>query len=415
LAQVVPFFDVSRFAIVFRGGMFAEPLVSRGKKKKGKDGVDGIDGNAAGKNHKKAIQRAARSQRKAGGLTRGSLYEVEELGELYAHGEEGIAAAPKEDAHSSEDDSELDASDGVKADSPAVVSTSRQSPVTGLVEASVPSGLVDDEELQRIEDGLRRQLRAWASDPSLPLDEQKRLVRQLLAQWHPDKNQHIDAVATRVFQFIQDEVNCIIAEVAKASDKALKKEAEASERRAQRAAEKSAKASALRSAREDRRQQKKKGATKDDAEEQTQDWRQQELHQQQQQQQQDPSVLDEDADLKSLQGEWSLVVGHGPATTSYLRPWPRSHLTLTPCPIAARSGEVLLFGGEAYDGRELTFFSDMYRLNLHGADATKPLPWEKIYSSVPSIPGPEPRSSHQAVAWEKHFWRGVVQSRSTTV
>lgn len=98
------------------------------------------------------------------------------------------------------------------------------------------------------------------------------------------------------------------------------------------------------------------------------------------------------------------MIGHGPATTAHLRPWPRSHLTLTASPMDTASGEMFFFGGEAYDGRELTFYSDLYRLNLHSAEPGEVLPWEKMYSSVPLIPGPEARSSHQAVTWDKFLF-----------
>merc|ERR1712232_645105 len=100
----------------------------------------------------------------------------------------------------------------------------------------------------------------------------------------------------------------------------------------------------------------------------------------------DAPQRDEDGDEGKCGEEFSLVVGHGPATTPYLRPWPRSHISLNLSPIDTRTGEMLLFGGEAYDGRELVHYSDLYRLNLNFAEPDKILPWEKLYSSVPLIP-----------------------------
>ena len=45
----------------------------------------------------------------------------------------------------------------------------------------------EDPEIEDIKRGLRTQLMSWARDPGMPLEEQKRMVRQLMAQWHPDK------------------------------------------------------------------------------------------------------------------------------------------------------------------------------------------------------------------------------------
>eukprot|EP00448_Togula_jolla_P022950 CAMPEP_0170584514 /NCGR_PEP_ID=MMETSP0224-20130122/8724_1 /TAXON_ID=285029 /ORGANISM="Togula jolla, Strain CCCM 725" /LENGTH=674 /DNA_ID=CAMNT_0010907943 /DNA_START=80 /DNA_END=2101 /DNA_ORIENTATION=- len=241
---------------------------------------------------------------------------------------------------------------------------------------------------------IREQLRSWAADPNLPLEEQKRNVRQLLAQWHPDKNQHRDSSATHVFQFIQEEVNRILSEQTHASVQASKEEqrkAQARERKAQREAERAAKTSALESARVEkqlRKQGKSKGRASEDF-------------------QPEPrakakapcSKKGQDEGESGPQQEFSLVIGHGPATTAHLRPWPRSHFSLTPGLLDSRSGEMLMFGGEAYDGRELTFYSDLYRIDLHQVHEDRALPWEKLYSSAPQIFGPEARSSHQSVAW----------------
>jgi len=241
----------------------------------------------------------------------------------------------------------------------------------------------DDAEVCEIEAELRLQLREWATDSTMPLEEQKRQVRQLLAQWHPDKNRHIHAVATRVFQFIQEEVNRIVTEMSAEANKAAEKEAGLREARAIRAAEKSAMASALKAAREEK--QRQKGGSQSAAESKA------------------AEATTEDK-LGDGEAEWSLVVGHGPATTEYLRPWPRSHFTVHLTPLPAREGEILMFGGEAYDGREVTFYSDLYRLDMRHVEAGKPLPWEKLYSAAPFLEGPEPRSSHQVVVWDQHLY-----------
>eukprot|EP00931_Biecheleriopsis_adriatica_P047224 TRINITY_DN27193_c0_g1_i1.p1 TRINITY_DN27193_c0_g1~~TRINITY_DN27193_c0_g1_i1.p1 ORF type:complete len:824 (+),score=211.59 TRINITY_DN27193_c0_g1_i1:199-2472(+) len=238
----------------------------------------------------------------------------------------------------------------------------------------------DDEETADIKKGIRAQLLGWANDPGMPLDEQKRCVRQLLAQWHPDKNRHIGSVATRVFQFIQEEVSRIVSSIGEEADKAARKEAEARERKAQRSAEKSAKAAALEAARREKRQKQRTG-----------------------EEEAAPDVEDEE-DGRHHDQEWSLVIGHGPATAAFLRPWPRSHFSLLMSPVAERRDELLLFGGEAYDGRELTFYSDLYRLDMGKIEDDVPLPWEKLYSAVPMIPGPEARSAHQALAWDKYLY-----------
>ncbi|CAE7712486.1 SACS, partial [Symbiodinium sp. CCMP2456] len=124
-----------------------------------------------------------------------------------------------------------------------------QSSPKRLPEASVDEE--SDEEIKDIKSGIRSQLLSWAKDPGMPMDEQKRCVRQLLAQWHPDKNRHIGPTATRIFQFIQEEVERIVAQLGAAADAAARRQADAAERKAQRSAEKSAKASALEAARQE--------------------------------------------------------------------------------------------------------------------------------------------------------------------
>jgi len=52
----------------------------------------------------------------------------------------------------------------------------------------------------------------------------------------------------------------------------------------------------------------------------------------------------------------------------------------------------------------VTFYSDLYRLDMSLVEASRPLPWEKLYSAAPFLEGPEPRSSHQAVVWDRYLY-----------
>jgi len=363
--------------------MYAGPSASRGKSKKSTR----EDAAAVGEGKKK-LQRETKAQRKAGGVSRGRNYDVEELGGFYGRGDADIAVASDGEPSAAEEESDSSSAAEMVADAAPIAAAAERPKVFFTPPArSDESG---DDELREIEDGLREELRAIATDPGMPLDEQKRCVKQLMAQWHPDKNRHMHAAATRIFQFIQAEVNTILAELSRASDGLEKKQAEREARQAQRAAEKSAMASAVQAARKDKQATKtekktrRKQATEDDEEEIDEK----------------PSTVE----VEEKAQEWSLVIGHGPATTTHLRPYPRSHFSLVATPVESRGAEILVFGGEAYDGKELTFYSDLYRLNLSCAEADRVLPWEKLYSSVPTIPGPAARSSHQAVLWEKFVY-----------
>lgn len=429
--------------------MFAEQSASRGKQKKsagneqpagngGRGGRSG--GETGGGGDKRSIQKATKAQRKSGGMKRGGDYEVEDLGALYSQGLEAQTAKSsgsrgagskrreepkgrggwrsKEESDSDdaeeeeEEEAEEEESEDEEEEEVPVPSKrkkaggsvlSRRSQQESSSSTALPPDIAeaDKEDIIAMQDSIREQLRIWVSDPGMTLDEQKRQVRQLLAQWHPDKNRHMSIVATFIFQWIQEEVNRIIAEVHGAAQDTLRKEAEYQERRAQRAAEKSGTAAAMSQSREDK--QKRKQTHKGHTGEELPQPGGKPLQYNAQSPGDDDDDEEPDTD-KVKSAEWSLVIGHGPATTPFLRPWPRSHFSLTLSPLASRSGELVLFGGEAFDGRELMFYSDLYRLNVHGVDPSKPLPWEKIYSSVPLIPGPEPRSSHQVVAWGEHLY-----------
>ncbi|OLP99088.1 Sacsin [Symbiodinium microadriaticum] len=176
--------------------MFAEPSASRGKKKKETREVDGSD--------KKEVQRATRAQRRQGGLRRGADYEVEDVAASCVPVELAEAKASSEDEDEEEEEEEEEAETSPKR----------------LPEASVDEE--SDEEIKDIKSSIRSQLLSWAKDPGMPMDEQKRCVRQLLAQWHPDKNRHIGPTATRIFQFIQEEVERIVAQLGAAADAAAR-------------------------------------------------------------------------------------------------------------------------------------------------------------------------------------------------
>eukprot|EP00747_Dinoflagellata_sp_TGD_P031937 gnl/TRDRNA2_/TRDRNA2_135635_c0_seq1.p1 gnl/TRDRNA2_/TRDRNA2_135635_c0~~gnl/TRDRNA2_/TRDRNA2_135635_c0_seq1.p1 ORF type:complete len:802 (-),score=181.83 gnl/TRDRNA2_/TRDRNA2_135635_c0_seq1:111-2516(-) len=359
--------------------MYAGPSASRGKSKKStrEDAVAVGDG-------KKKLQRETKAQRKAGGVSRGRNYDVEELGGFYGRGDGDIAVASDRESSAAEEASDSSSAAEAVPDAAPAAGAARSKVLFAPPARSNDDG--GDDELREIEDGLREELRAIATDPGMPLDEQKRCVKQLMAQWHPDKNRHMHAAATRIFQFIQTEVNTILAELSRASDGLAKKQAEKEARQAQRAAEKSAMASAVQAAR------KEKQALKADKKSR---------HKQAADDDEEPEVA---VQVEEKAQEWSLVIGHGPATTTHLRPYPRSHFSLASTPVQARGEEILVFGGEAYDGKELTFYSDLYRMNLSSAEPDRVLPWEKLYSSVPMIPGPAARSSHQAVVWDKFLY-----------
>eukprot|EP00929_Paragymnodinium_shiwhaense_P113873 TRINITY_DN82167_c0_g1_i1.p1 TRINITY_DN82167_c0_g1~~TRINITY_DN82167_c0_g1_i1.p1 ORF type:complete len:812 (-),score=209.74 TRINITY_DN82167_c0_g1_i1:160-2595(-) len=368
--------------------MYSGPAASRGKSKKGKAAQDGArqdDVQVAAT--KKQLQKATKAQRKAGGVRRGGEYEVEEIGGMWDRGHEiEVASEASEESQSSGEDSDSGRSSEAPRRNGKFKPQSRSAGEDALANAAITDlDNEEDEEAREIKETLREQMLEWAMDPGMPEDEKKRQVRQLMAQWHPDKNRHIHTMATNVFQFIQAEVQRIVAVLSGDAQKVAKKAAEKSERKAQRAAEKSATASALKAAR-DEKAQKKKARGAEEGEQ--------------------AGHLDDAVEgLEKPQGEeYALVVGHGPATTSYLRPWPRSHFTLAQTLVDVRHGEILMFGGEAYDGRDLTFYSDLYRLQLKGAEADAALPWEKLYSSVPFIKGPEARSSHQAFMWGKWMY-----------
>ncbi|CAE8728963.1 unnamed protein product, partial [Polarella glacialis] len=331
---------------------------------------------------------AEEAQRKANGIRRGGEYEVEEVGELY-----GRAGSKAEDDDSEEgekkpvvkeEDSEDEADSEDEEENGATLSSSSR---FGPPERG-GAGEEEDEELADIQKGISAQLLTWARDGGMPAEEQKRHVKQLLAQWHPDKNRHIGSMATKVFQFIQEEVNRIVSQLSEVADVVARKEAEFRERKAQRSAEKSAKTAALEAARREKQKQKQLKQGGNEAEEDFETA---------------PADAEDVQDVEEGK-EYSLVVGHGPATTSYLRPWPRSHFSLCATPVQSRGDELLLFGGEAFDGRELTFYSDLYRVDMGQVEVDRPMPWEKLYSAVPMIPGPEARSSHQAVTWDKYMY-----------
>lgn len=59
--------------------------------------------------------------------------------------------------------------------------------------------------------------------------------------------------------------------------------------------------------------------------------------------------------------------------------------------VPGSSGELILFGGEAFDGQRVAMFNDLYRILPDDAESS--VKWMRVTS--PNAPGP--RSSHQAV------------------
>ncbi|XP_057437616.1 uncharacterized protein LOC130729794 [Lotus japonicus] len=73
-------------------------------------------------------------------------------------------------------------------------------------------------------------------------------------------------------------------------------------------------------------------------------------------------------------------------------PSPRSNCTLTVNPL--KETELILFGGEFYNGSKTFIYGDLYRYDV------EKLEW-KLVSSPNS---PPPRSAHQAVAWKNYIY-----------
>ncbi|XP_073013390.1 uncharacterized protein [Typha latifolia] len=100
---------------------------------------------------------------------------------------------------------------------------------------------------------------------------------------------------------------------------------------------------------------------------------------------------DIDAILKSIQKEEAKkkeihIEENVPA------PSPRSNCSLTINPL--RDSELILYGGEFYNGNKTFVYGDLYRYDVEKNE------W-KLISSPNS---PPPRSAHQAVAWKNHLY-----------
>lgn len=403
--------------------MFQSPSVSRGKRNK-KSEADDQDSHET---NKKNLQRAAKSQRKQGGLRRGNQYDAEDVGCMYGVQGSIEIASEKESSESETSESEIEQNmanrgtnisgtqrepenlteqhstkKGTTQSEAKQSETSFAPPLRSSSTEGPPEFCDATEEVEQIKKEIQAQLHSWAQDKNLKLDEKKQNVRKLLASWHPDKNPRQASKAQRIFQFIQDEVNRILTS---SSDEAIKA-AEAQERKAQAAAEKSAKVAALNAAKakkgklevdqnkpNDVKKQSGKGAKSNS----------EKLVPNNEADEEDEDEEGEEEDTEEDE-EWALVVAHGPASITHLRPWPRSHFSLTASPLESGAGEVLMFGGECYNGRELSFYSDLYRVNLHGASADRVVAWEKMSSATPGVAGPEARSAHQAVAWQKYLY-----------
>eukprot|EP00972_Heterocapsa_arctica_P011094 1624815-Heterocapsa_arctica.AAC.1 len=55
----------------------------------------------------------------------------------------------------------------------------------------------EEERYRYIEEYWRGELWAWAINPGMPADVKRRCVKELLAQWHPDKSRHRVALSKR--------------------------------------------------------------------------------------------------------------------------------------------------------------------------------------------------------------------------
>lgn len=72
------------------------------------------------------------------------------------------------------------------------------------------------------------------------------------------------------------------------------------------------------------------------------------------------------------------------------QPSPRAHFTMTALP----NGEMLLFGGEFFDGEETVVYNELYRWNVEKNE------WRR----VDSLNTPPPRCSHQAVIFKEYLY-----------
>lgn len=72
-----------------------------------------------------------------------------------------------------------------------------------------------------------------------------------------------------------------------------------------------------------------------------------------------------------------------PSASTCSRPSPRAHASLTYLP----NGELLMFGGEYFDGQKSIVYNDLYKFNIDK------LEWKIINTTVK----PLPRCSHQCI------------------
>ena len=94
------------------------------------------------------------------------------------------------------------------------------------------------------------------------------------------------------------------------------------------------------------------------------------------------------------------------------QPSPRANFTLSALP----SGELLLFGGEYFDGDVNVCYNDVFKWNLDGnqpLDATHPrvdaacdpaTRHDAAWKAISSLNTPPPRCSHQAVVYRNHLY-----------
>lgn len=233
---------------------------------------------------------------------------------------------------------------------------------------------VTEETVDRVERRLGRLLRDWSDDGSNMADQKKR-IRILLAKWHPDKNPKNAEIAQRVFQFIQEEVQRILAEKGMASLAEQLLAAEVDQQKVQKEQNKAAKL-AFRNA---RLREKNKAVQQEDAD------------------------SDDCPDLVDLGVGGGQVVIHEDVEAQ-IRIWPRSHFAMCNSPLPGEGGEAYLFGGEWYNGRTASFYSDLYKVNLALSEPGKPVHWRRLYHAGGGTLGPPPRSSHQAVSFNSALY-----------
>ncbi|CAD7971651.1 unnamed protein product [Amoebophrya sp. A120] len=176
-----------------------------------------LNGRAQEAAFRKQMQKAVKSERKAGGFVRGQVLDAEDVAEMagLAGNETDESDESDHDKNSEADDSS--SSEGSCSDNDIKEKINQKPQGRGAKKQDAlffvpfkPVDLGEDEDLfpakrKKIEQKLVQQLKNWAVD--LNLDHAK-AVRTMYAAWHPDKQigKPYHAVCGEIFQTLQAEV-----------------------------------------------------------------------------------------------------------------------------------------------------------------------------------------------------------------